>query len=411
MSNRVKVVKLAGRPDLVLRWTDPVTGAQRQKTAETANHRTADRKAADLESEIAAGKYADGSKITWDDFRTRYEEEHLAGLAKKTWLSAATALNHLEKLVSPKNLSDITPAALSTFASKLRNRADRPADDELDELKPKPKRKAKKKLKRPSETTIASYLGHIQASLGWARDIGLLKEVPRLPRPKRAKRPDSFARGRAISTEEFERMLAAVPKVRPEDADAWTRFLRGLWLSGLRLGESMVLTWDDDDSISVDLSGKRPRFRILSEHEKGKRDRLLPMTPDFATFLLETPVDQREGRVFKIDGLQTREPITPKRVGRTVSEIGRKAKVVVNKDAGKYASAHDLRRSFGSRWAVRVTPAVLQRLMRHETIETTMKFYVGLDADRLADDLWKSWGDVEEDVYADKGMRPNSRRR
>ena len=39
----------------------------------------------------------------------------------------------------------------------------------------------------------------------------------------------------------------------------------------------------------------------------------------------------------------------------------------------KTASAHDLRRAFGERWAARLMPAQLMELMRHETIETTRK--------------------------------------
>ena len=35
-------------------------------------------------------------------------------------------------------------------------------------------------------------------------------------------------------------------------------------------------------------------------------------------------------------------------------------------------------------------PAVLQRLMRHKSIETTMGYYVALDADELAEDLYRA---------------------
>ena len=35
-------------------------------------------------------------------------------------------------------------------------------------------------------------------------------------------------------------------------------------------------------------------------------------------------------------------------------------------------------------------PAVLQKLMRHESIETSMGFYVDLDTDELAEDLYLS---------------------
>jgi len=87
-------------------------------------------------------------------------------------------------------------------------------------------------------------------------------------------------------------------------------------------------------------------------------------------------------------------------VGKIVSDIGKAAGVVVERtekpdpETGepteriKYASAHDLRRSFGTRWAKRVMPAILRTLMRHGSIQTTMAYYVGFDAVDIASDLW-----------------------
>ena len=131
-------------------------------------------------------------------------------------------------------------------------------------------------------------------------------------------------RGRPITTEEYERMLKEVPKVRSKDAAVWKYYLKGLWLSGLRLEESLVLSWDLDAPISVDLSGKRPRLRIDAEAEKGHRNRLLPVTPDFAEFLLARQRIEREGKVFRVDGIFTGKPMTPKRVSRVISAIGKK---------------------------------------------------------------------------------------
>ena len=82
---------------------------------------------------------------------------------------------------------------------------------------------------------------------------------------------------------------------------------------------------------------------------------------------------------------RNRKPITPKRVSRIVSAIGKEAGVVVNEAEEKYGSAHDLRRLFGTRWASRVKPATLQLLMRHKSIETTLKYSVSQDADEVAD--------------------------
>lgn len=48
-------------------------------------------------------------------------------------------------------------------------------------------------------------------------------------------------------------------------------------------------------------------------------------------------------------------------------------------------------------------PAVLQRLMRHANVITTMTFYVDLDADEMADRLWASHRGEDEGKTAGKG--------
>jgi integrase len=69
--------------------------------------------------------------------------------------------------------------------------------------------------------------------------------------------------------------------------------------------------------------------------------------------------------------------------------MGKAAGVKVNTTGKlKYASAHDLRRPFGERWAPRVMPQVLMELMRHESIDTTLKFYVGRNAETTAAALY-----------------------
>jgi hypothetical protein len=50
-----------------------------------------------------------------------------------------------------------------------------------------------------------------------AGDLGMLPKVPDMHPPRRAK-GQTLTRGRAISGEEFDRLLLAVPKVRPHDA-------------------------------------------------------------------------------------------------------------------------------------------------------------------------------------------------
>ncbi len=59
-----------------------------------------------------------------------------------------------------------------------------------------------------------------------------------------------------------------------------------------------------------------------------------------------------------------------------------------------YAGAHDLRRSLGFRWSRLLMPAELQELMRHEEISTTMRYYVGNNADETAKKLWSGKSNI-----------------
>ena len=123
------------------------------------------------------------------------------------------------------------------------------------------------------------------------------------------------------------------------------------------------------------------------------------MAPEFARLLEAVPESERSGPVFLLernDGKPGR-PATD-RVSKTVGSIGAKAKVRV--DANKTASAHDLRRAFGERWAARLMPAQLMELMRHESIETTLPYYVGRNAERTAAILWH-----EHEKTTDQGPR------
>ena len=384
---RVKVHSYgAGRP-LGLVYFDPITGKKVAKSSGTYDDKEAERAAAVLEDELRSGRYQAASKVTWEQFIERYTDEKLATLAPSTRETALTSLAHLKRVIGHDRLCKITPAIISRFQGELRK--PRTITREVVE---KGERTTKKVTLPPmKDTTIAHHLRHVKAALRWAFSVGMMPNPPKVVMPKRAK-GQTMARARAVTTEEYERMLVDAPKVRKTDSAEWIRLIEGLWLSGLRLGEAVALSWDEGASFSVDVLGKRPVFRILSEGQKSGRDEVLPMTPDFAEFLFQTPEAERVGRVFNLVAPSTGKPIARNEVGRIVAAIGKKAKVVTNKAEGKFASAHDLRRGFGNRWARRVMPAVLQRLMRHSAIQTTMAYYVDLDAGSVAEDLWAKFG-------------------
>jgi integrase len=369
---KVKVVEFRDRRHYQMQWRDPASG--RKKTKSTGVERTgrkrerteAERVAAKLESDLRNERYAEPSKVQWHDFRTKYEDEVTAGWKESSDRKAGIVFDLVERIVQPQLLRDLTAERLSYFQSQLRDGT-------------------------RAESTIDGYVAYLMAGLRWAVDIGLMTAVPKVRKPKRAK-TGKMMKGRPISGEEFERMLSAVPKVVGEDhTEDWRRYLNGLWFSGLRLEESTYLYWDDETKLCIDLNGKHPTLRIPGELEKGNQDRLLPLAPEFAELILKTPIDHRTGRVFQLRSRHGNRNLSAERVGQIVVKIGKNAGVVVNRDNDgkvKYASAHDLRRSFGERWAARVMPQVLMELMRHEDIKTTMRFYIGRNAQRTADILW-----------------------
>ena len=369
---KVYVVKYPDRDNLVMRYLDPNTNRHVRRTTGTKKRSEAVKIAAKWEAELQEGRYQKDAKMSWQEFIELHETHILSGMKKTTAGAYDSSLNVFTKIANPKRLSEITTNRITAFATKLREQG-------------------------RSSATIARHLRHLKVVFRWANRQGYLNKLPEVEMPKQTK----GMRGRPITAEEFERMLDAAAKVMGEvAAGSWRFYLRGLWASGLRLEESLALRWDDaPGAIVVDLEGRRPMLRISAEAEKGGQHRMLPITPEFAELLAMVPESDRRGRVFRPlskDG----QPAKPTRhaIGPRVSAIGRAAGVVTDQREKRgevvkeFASAHDLRRSFGFRWSRRVMPAILRELMRHESIETTMKFYVGVNAEATADELWAAAG-------------------
>lgn len=384
---KVTLINPADRRYFMAQWDDPLTGKTKTQSTKTTLRREAERFASRLEAELNTGTHRRATTTTWQELRTRYETEVSATKAPRTALKTQSAFNTLERKFAPSRIDSVADAGfISRYAAGLR----------ADGL---------------AEFTIRGHLAEIRKVLRWAQRMDIIKTVPHIAFP----RPTGGMKGRPITDEEFARMIAAIelatlptiwttadgtrksqPRqvVSPEFRAGWNDLLVGMYLSGLRLEEAMALHWTEDSGIMVDLSGPRPMLRIQATGQKSRKFQMLPITPDFADFLQKTPEDKRTGYVFNPltykrgskDGISWR-PL-PGHVGKVVSAIGKAAGIMVN--GSKYASAHDLRRAFGNRWAKLVMPAVLMELMRHESISTTMDFYVGILATDASDAAFKA---------------------
>lgn len=355
-------------------WTDPVTGSRSICSTGTTKQREAERFRAQKEIELNDESDQVNANATWELAADRYEAENLASRAKKTLAKFKGTRRKWEEHVNPKLCKVINASLVSRFQSKLRS-------------------------ENLAESTIKGHLAHLKACFGWLNRMGFLKRMPTFDMPKRTDK----MRGRDITEEEFDRICEALnakkknfheipTALRPE----WKRFLTGLWWSGLRLGEALKLRWDSGE-IQVNISGppEKPvvRLKIQANVDKSTQFRILPIAPEFAAFLLQTPPAERRGRVFR--------PIVPGQVGemrldtcsKFIERLGRQAGIIEYERPGKtpdaptvkkYASAHSFRRAFGARWVKRrMRPQELRILMRHKDIKTTMTFYGDTDAETV----------------------------
>ena len=304
----------------------------------------------------------------WQDFRERYESEFLAGGKPKTAEAFRTAANRLESLCPVRFIQDLDESHFSKFAKKLRDERKAPA-------------------------TIQAYRDHLMSALDWAATLKIIKEKPK---PPQISGGAAGSRGTPLMREQAELIAMNLPEIVGEvPAKQWAWNLEALWRSGFRIGETFAFTWEPSEfHYIINIDDRRPMIGIAAEHEKGGKVRLLPIAPDFAYLLRAVPKRQRFGQVFKWPGMRGGE-VSKKTVEKRIAAVGKLAGVVVGQTSNgqpRYATAQDFRRSFGARWATKIMPPVLQAMMRHECIETTMKYYVGENATRNADAVWGALG-------------------
>ena len=385
---KVNVYRRSDHKCLYLRYTDPVTGGRIEKSSGCTTKKEAAKAAGRWEAELrAGGGLGTNAKTDWDVFRAAYEQhveqENKEATLEKVW----SLFNVIESLMpKPDKTGRITRAWITRFRTTLLENDREPS-------------------------SVESHCRHLKAAINWGHENGYVRAVPKFPKPSKRARVRKKMKGRPIAGEEFDRYLAAVEThfrtasanrrrlgEKPADIeltekdririDSLQYLMRGLWLSGLRLGESLCLTWDEwADGIRIDASGRFVKLLIFAEDEKGGQDRIYPVTPDFQEFLLAVPESERQGFVFN--------PYLHRGVSRRVDtvsskliEIGETAKIKVDEKKGEpvYVSAHDLRRSFGTRWAKRgVSVFHLKELMRHSSVKTTEQYYVDIQADETAE--------------------------
>jgi integrase len=333
----VWVQRFPDRPNLMLQWLDPDTGKRKSKSAETADEKEAEAKRTDLEADLNAGRYAEASRMSWEGFRELFEEEYLPNCRAGTRTVFRTVFDHFERQCSPKGLRSITGRTVSVFAAALRKLPGRARGTTM------------------APWTVKVQMNFLRAALNWAAEQKLIPACPAFPSikvPKKKPQP--------VALEAVERLLGKA------DEQARAYLLCG-WLAGLRRNEALALEWEQaEDAPWLDFA--RRRIWLPATFVKAVEDQWVPIDPALAEVLQALP---RHGKkVFRFLGRGGR-PLTPCSVSWMVTQLARRA--------GVKLSMKGLRKGFGSALAAQTSAHVLQRLMRHASIQTTLDYYANVD--------------------------------
>lgn len=321
----VYLTRVGDSPYWSAQWVIPGTRRRKTRSLRTTDPDRADRLRADLEYELNHG-LADGRpRMAWADFVAKYESEKLCDLKSYTPQKVRGILDRFGAHARPLGVADVSGEMISAYARSLRQAG----------------------LKAP---TIQTHLAHVRAALRWAARLGLIRHAPHVE-------PIKVVRRQRLRTLPADR-LPALLDLMPDDA--WRLLALVAWHTGMRRGELFALRWNEsDDAPWLDLEAGRVRFP--PDANKGGREDWLPLHPELMARLAG---GGGEGRVFDLKKCGTVE-----RLSKLFNDLTRPLGVRL----------HDLRRSFGTRYAPHVPAHVLQRLMRHADIRTTLEYYADLD--------------------------------
>ena len=204
-----------------------------------------------------------------------------------------------------------------------------------------------------SKKTINNHLAALGKMLSLAKEWGLITGVTKMKLFKFQRSDFEF-----LTFEEEPRFLAAVPP-------GWRTFALTPLKTGVRVGEALVLKWEDLDLVAGRMMVRRTLWNNREVLPKGNRIREVPLGNEIMAALKAHR--HLKGPYVFCDA--SGKPFTHSMVKRVVPRACQKAGLA------KRLTAHSLRHSFASHLVMRgVTLKAVQELLGHATIEMTMRY-------------------------------------
>ena len=292
--------------------------------------------------------------ITWKDFIEKYKTIGMAHMETEIAVSDQCAsFRNFERICNPWRVVDITTEVLDTYTA-LRS-----------------KEPGRVKHTRLANSTLNKELNYIMTALRTARKWAYVSVMPR-PRFRTVlERLPTF-----VSTEEmalfYDHCHAADSPTMNEwmgsrtfynPESYWQALSVIMFMTGWRSVEIFRLLWEN-----VDLD--KGTIFSPAEHQKGRRDELIPIHPVVVEHL--TRIKHPRPQVFEMWKKNGKG-----RMGGAsqIAKARYKQLHQIQDAAGlRRFGFHDFRRGFATENAQNLTPSEMQKLMKHRSFKTTMKY-------------------------------------
>ena len=343
------IFKKRGSGDWQIEYRDHA-GRVHRKSSGTTDKRAAERIAAKLEADAALRRegvidvgqerIAVQGRVALKDHVDEYLRHlELRGRSKKHVRAIRTFLSTLEGAFGISRLSDITPDAVEHYLHRL-------------------------KSKGKSARTLNYRQVLLSGFVTWCVKTGRLASNPLLSLHRQDETRDKKRTRRALTAEELARLFAVAER-RGVKA-----FYSAAYFAGLRRGDLERLCWG-----SVDLKAAT----ITISDGKAHRVDVLPIAPPLLAELERI----RPERPLPTARVFPRCPTNSER-----QDDFKAAKIETPDASGRVADLHALRVTLATDLARNgVGVQVVQRLMRHATVDLTLKVYTKLRVDDLAGGL------------------------
>ncbi|MEO1527980.1 MAG: site-specific integrase [Planctomycetota bacterium] len=305
-----------------------------------------------------------GAGLSWDDYWIEVDDKHLSKLSRNHRATCKTMHRRLKEAAVARGkprlfCTDVNALMVLDVETSMRSTG-------------------------VEESTIKSNMATLWSIISWGQDYDMIPDFRR-PRKRKGKREKQIrntkAKGRSLSFEEIERMEAAIPLVikRGEQPEAFVNALHAMRLIGLRLSECYLFCWEPLDGVHYPMRLERDTAAIqFADVQKSGIESEVPLTNEAIEWLRK--LSKEEPWPFRTFGPKGQHK-THDRLGRVLSAAGRRARIVVKRwskpdgEKVKYASAHDLRRTFATNLQRDLTISERQRLTRHADASTLLDHY------------------------------------